>query len=96
MSQLDISAIRRIAELSQIEIKESDIPALKEKLEATLDILNTLQSVDTNGIEPMSDPFDRWQKCREDIVIETNHRDEYQSIAPSVEDGLYLVPKVIE
>jgi len=55
-----------------------------------------LQNVDTTNVEPMSDPFDRTQPFREDIVTENNHRDDYQVVAPSVEKGLYLVPKVIE
>ncbi|MGM9451283.1 Asp-tRNA(Asn)/Glu-tRNA(Gln) amidotransferase subunit GatC, partial [Klebsiella sp. K47] len=49
-----------------------------------------------NGVEPLKSPFDHPQPLREDVVSETNHRDEYQAIAPQVQDGLYLVPRVIE
>jgi aspartyl-tRNA(Asn)/glutamyl-tRNA(Gln) amidotransferase subunit C len=55
-----------------------------------------MQAIDTDGIAPLSHPFDAVQKLREDEVIETNRRDELQTLAPSSQDGLYLVPKVIE
>lgn len=96
MSQLKASDIKRIATLSQIAISDDELPMIEEKLESTLAILNQLQNVDTTNVEPMSDPFDRTQPFREDIVTESNHRDDYQVVAPSVEKGLYLVPKVIE
>ena len=96
MSQLKASDIKRIAQLSQIVISDDEVPMIEEKLESTLAILNQLQNVDTTNVEPMSDPFDRTQPFREDIVTESNHRDDYQVVAPSVEKGLYLVPKVIE
>lgn len=96
MSQLKASDIKRIATLSQIAISDAEVAMLEEKLESTLAILNQLQTVDTTNIEPMSDPFDRNQPFREDIVTENNHRDDYQVVAPAIEKGLYLVPKVIE
>ncbi len=96
MSQLKASDIKRIAQLSQIAISDNELAVLEKKLESTLAILDQLQSVDTTNIEPMSDPFDRTQPFREDVVTENNHRDDYQVVAPSIEKGLYLVPKVIE
>ena len=96
MSQLKASDIKRIAQLSQIAISDDELAVLEKKLESTLAILDQLQSVDTTNIEPMSDPFDRIQPFREDVVTENNHRDDYQVVAPSIEKGLYLVPKVIE
>lgn len=96
MSQLKASDIKRIATLAQIAVSDDELPMLEEKLQNTLAILNQLQSVDTTNIVPMSDPFDRTQPFRDDVVTETNHRDEYQVVAPAVEKGLYLVPKVIE
>lgn len=96
MSQLKASDIKRIAQLSQIALSDDELAVLEKKLESTLAILDQLQSVDTTNIEPMSDPFDRTQPFREDVVTENNHRDDYQVVAPSIEKGLYLVPKVIE
>ncbi|MOA39014.1 aspartyl/glutamyl-tRNA amidotransferase subunit C [compost metagenome] len=55
-----------------------------------------MQAVDTTGIEPLAHPLEANQRLRADVVTESNHRDSYQAIAPSTEDGLYLVPKVIE
>ena len=59
-------------------------------------LIEEMQAVNTEGIAPMSHSQDVTQRLREDQVTETNQRELYQSIAPSVEDGLYLVPKVIE
>ena len=55
-----------------------------------------MQAVDTTGIEPLAHPLEASQRLRADVVTESNHREAYQSIAPAVENGLYLVPKVIE
>jgi aspartyl-tRNA(Asn)/glutamyl-tRNA(Gln) amidotransferase subunit C len=65
-------------------------------LSGILGLIEQMQSVDTQGIVPMSHSQDVAQRLREDIVTETDQRALFQSIAPSVEDGLYLVPKVIE
>ena len=59
-------------------------------------LIDQMQAVDTTGIEPLAHPLEASQRLRADVVTETNHREAYQSIAPAVEDGLYLVPKVIE
>lgn len=96
MNSLSDSDVRKIAMLAQIAIKDEDLPHMKQQLQSTFDILNTLQSVDTSGVEPMSNPFDAIQRLREDVITESDHRDEYQKIAPAVENGLYVVPKVIE
>ena len=55
-----------------------------------------MEAVDTSGVEPMTHPFDATLRMRADEVSEINQRDKFQSIAPNAEDGLYLVPKVIE
>ncbi|OGS85782.1 MAG: asparaginyl/glutamyl-tRNA amidotransferase subunit C, partial [Gallionellales bacterium GWA2_59_43] len=60
------------------------------------DLIAEMQAVDTTGIEPMSHAQDLSQRLREDVVSETNQREAFQAIAPQVEAGLYLVPKVIE
>jgi aspartyl-tRNA(Asn)/glutamyl-tRNA(Gln) amidotransferase subunit C len=66
------------------------------KLTGILELIEQMQAVDTKGIEPMSHSQDVTQRLRDDVVTETNQRELYQSIAPAVEEGLYLVPKVIE
>ena len=65
-------------------------------MQKIVDLAEQMQSVDTKGIEPVSNPLDATQQLRRDEVTEKNERDLYQSIAPETRDGLYLVPKVIE
>ncbi|MDH5544739.1 MAG: Asp-tRNA(Asn)/Glu-tRNA(Gln) amidotransferase subunit GatC [Gammaproteobacteria bacterium] len=88
--------VKNIAHLARIAIDEKDIPALSENLSSILQLVEQMSSVDTQGVTPMAHPLDMHQRLRTDEVTETNHRDDYQSLAPLTEDGLYLVPKVIE
>ncbi len=59
-------------------------------------MVSQMQAVDTSAIEPMANPLDATQRLRADVVTETDRRAEFQAIAPAVEEGLYLVPKVID
>jgi len=61
-----------------------------------LDFVAQMSAVDTAGVSPMAHPMDAAQRLRPDTVTETDQRERFQSIAPQVEAGLYLVPKVIE
>ncbi|MDL2424813.1 Asp-tRNA(Asn)/Glu-tRNA(Gln) amidotransferase subunit GatC, partial [Pseudomonas sp. BAgro211] len=61
-----------------------------------LGLIDAMQAVDTHGVEPLAHPLEATQRLRADAVTEENRREAYQAIAPAVEDGLYLVPKVIE
>lgn len=88
--------IKRIAHLARIEVSDSEAEATLTKLTGILGLIEQMQAVDTKGIVPMSHSQDVTQRFREDIVTETNQRELFQSIAPAVKDGLYLVPKVIE
>lgn len=88
--------INQIAHLTRLKIDEKDIPKLKADLGNILSLVDQLQAVNTDGIVPMAHPMDAVQILRKDVVTETNNREKYQKIAPSTEDGLYLVPKVIE
>ena len=88
--------VKRIAHLARIEVTEADAQATLEKLGGILGLIEQMQAVDTAGIEPMSHSQDVTQRLREDAVTETNQRELFQSIAPAVENGLYLVPTVIE
>ncbi|WP_134604273.1 Asp-tRNA(Asn)/Glu-tRNA(Gln) amidotransferase subunit GatC, partial [Pseudomonas aeruginosa] len=67
-----------------------------EPLNNILGLIDQMQAVDTSGVEPLAHPLEATQRLRPDAVTETDHRDAYQTIAPAVEEGLYLVPKVIE
>lgn len=88
--------IKRIAHLARIEISDAEADATLGKLTGILGLIEQMQKVDTTGIVPMSHSQDVTQRLRDDVVTETNQRELFQSIAPAVEGGLYLVPKVIE
>lgn len=93
---LNSADIKRIAHLARIEISDAEADATLTKLTGILGLIEQMQAVDTAGIVPMSHSQDVTQRLRDDVVTETNQRELFQSIAPAVEDGLYLVPKVIE
>ncbi len=93
---LDKSDVEKIAHLARLAISEEDIPAYAHNLSNSLTLVEQMSSVDTSGVTPMAHPLDMAQRLREDVVTEPNQRDHFQAIAPSVEAGLYLVPKVIE
>jgi len=88
--------ILRIAELARIALPEAEAPAVLDRLNRVLGMIDQLRAVDTSGIEPMAHPLDLVQPLRPDLVAEPDRRAEYQAGAPAVEAGLYLVPKVIE
>ena len=85
-----------IAHLARIGLNEADIPQTTATLNNILSLIDAMQAVDTTGIEPLAHPLEATQRLRADVVTESNHREAYQAIAPAVENGLYLVPKVIE
>lgn len=93
---LNIEDIKRIAYLARIEINEQEAAATLSKLSGILGLIEQMQAVNTEGIEPMSHSQDLTQRLREDVVTQTNQREAFQAIAPLTENGLYLVPKVIE
>jgi aspartyl-tRNA(Asn)/glutamyl-tRNA(Gln) amidotransferase subunit C len=88
--------IRRIARLARIAVAEDEAEAVRERLNRILGLIDQLQAVDTTGIEPMSHALDLVQPLRADAVTDSDQRARFQSGAPAVEGGLYLVPKVIE
>ena len=93
---LNSADIKRIAHLARIEVSDTEAEATITKLTGILGLIEEMQAVDTTGIVPMSHSQNVTQRLRDDIVTETNQRELFQSIAPAVADGLYLVPKVIE
>jgi aspartyl-tRNA(Asn)/glutamyl-tRNA(Gln) amidotransferase subunit C len=88
--------IRRLAHLARIAVTDQEVAEISIKLNGVLAMIEELRAVDTTGVTPMAHGIDVVQRLREDRVTETNQRDLLQSIAPQVEGGLYLVPKVIE
>ncbi len=89
------SEIEKIAELARVSIAAAEIGEVTDRISSILEMVSQMQAVDTSAIEPLANPLDAIQRLRPDIVTETDHRAEFQAIAPAVEDGLYLVPKVI-
>ncbi|MFZ1641321.1 MAG: Asp-tRNA(Asn)/Glu-tRNA(Gln) amidotransferase subunit GatC [Candidatus Contendobacter sp.] len=88
--------VAKIAHLARLAIREEDAPAHAHNLSAILDLVARMNAVDTTGVAPMAHPLDMAQHPRADEVTEANQRERFQAIAPQVDAGLYLVPKVIE
>jgi aspartyl-tRNA(Asn)/glutamyl-tRNA(Gln) amidotransferase subunit C len=86
---LNIEDIKRIAYLARIEINEQEAAATLTKLSGILGLIEQMQAVNTEGIEPMSHSQDLTQRLREDVVTQTNQREAFQAIAPLTENGLY-------
>lgn len=87
--------ISRIAWLARLEIDEVDSSRYADELSRVLDLVDQLDRVDTDKVEPMAHPMDAVQRLREDMVTEQDQREKFQQIAPQAENGLYLVPRVI-
>ena len=93
---LSLEQVARIADLARIELTPAEAEAMRGQLNGILAMVDRMNGVDTSGVEPMSHPQDAVQRLRDDRVTEADARAEFQAIAPATEDGLYLVPKVIE
>ncbi len=88
--------VKSIAYLARLGIDGKDIDAYAKDLSGILDLVAQMSSVDTEHVLPMAHPTDQPQRLREDEVTEHDQRDYFQKLAPQIEAGLYIVPKVIE
>jgi aspartyl-tRNA(Asn)/glutamyl-tRNA(Gln) amidotransferase subunit C len=88
--------IRKLADLARLEITPGEVADVSAKLTAIVGLVDELSSVSTTGVSPMAHPLDQKQRLRADVVTERDEHERYQRNAPAVEQGLYLVPKVIE
>jgi aspartyl-tRNA(Asn)/glutamyl-tRNA(Gln) amidotransferase subunit C len=88
--------VKKVASLARLEMGSAEVETARSQLSGIFSLIEEMQAVDTRGIAPMSHAQDVSQRLREDTVTETNQRELFQSIAPQVEAGLYLVPQVIE
>ena len=88
--------IRNIAHLARLHIDESEVEHYQQELSRILEFIEQMKQVDVSGIEPMAHPQDVMQRLRIDQVTEKDQREKFQAIAPATDNGLYLVPKVIE
>lgn len=93
---LTADEVIKIAHLARLGIDGRDVPHYAEDLSGMLDLMAEMGAVDTGNVAPMAHPLDLRQRLRADQVSESNQREKFQAIAPQVEAGLYLVPKVIE
>jgi aspartyl-tRNA(Asn)/glutamyl-tRNA(Gln) amidotransferase subunit C len=93
---LSTDQVRHIARLARIEISDAETREMQGQLNDIFRMIEAMQKVNTDGIEPMAHARDAALRLREDVVTERDARERYQSVAPQVEQGLYLVPKVIE
>ncbi|WP_024460792.1 MULTISPECIES: Asp-tRNA(Asn)/Glu-tRNA(Gln) amidotransferase subunit GatC [unclassified Marinimicrobium] len=90
------SDIAKLAHLARIAVSDDEVGQVTERISDVLNLVDQLQAVDTTGVKPMAHPLDATQRLRADQVTEPNQREHFQAIAPATEDGLYLVPRVIE
>jgi aspartyl-tRNA(Asn)/glutamyl-tRNA(Gln) amidotransferase subunit C len=88
--------VLKIAQLARLAVTEQEAASYAASLSRILGLIEQMNAVDTTGIEPMAHPTDSGLRLRADEVSEPNQRDKFQAVAPAVEAGLYLVPKVIE
>ena len=88
--------VKKIAYLARLGIDQHDIESYAHDLSGLLELMKQMGETNTDGVMPMAHPMDQAQRLRVDEVTEANNRDNFQVIAPHVEAGLYLVPKVIE
>ncbi len=86
----------RIADLARLELTPGEADRTLAQLNRVLELIEALQAVDTTGVQPMTHAGDLVLRLRPDEVTEPDRRDEYQRVAPAVDHGLYLVPRVIE
>ena len=88
--------VAKLAELARLSIDSQQMESTAESVSDILSMIDQLKQIDTDQVSPLSHPMDLVQRLRADEVIETNQREELQKLAPAVESGLYLVPKVLD
>ena len=93
---LNKDQVQHIAMLARLKVNDADIDEVVAKLSGIVDFVDQLQAAPTDDVEPMAHPLHQVQRLRADVVTESDHRDAFQQNAASVQEGHYLVPKVIE
>ncbi len=88
--------IQQLAKLAQLHIADDQVDEVTNRISTVLALVDQLSAVDTEGVAPMAHPLDAVQILRADEITEPNVREQMQAIAPATEDGLFLVPKVID
>lgn len=93
---IDRETVLKIAHLARIDLAVEDAGSMVGELARILDLVAQMDAVDTAGVEPMAHPLEMVQRLRDDTVTEPDKRDHFQQYAPATDQGLYLVPRVIE
>lgn len=93
---LSLADVEKIAVLSRVAINNDEKQKYLSDLNGIFEIIEKMKTIDTDNIIPLSHPHENAQRLREDVVVENKQRDQFQATAPQTENGLYLVPKVIE
>ncbi len=93
---LTLDDVKRVAMLARMEVSDAESQRILDQLSGVFDLIAKMQSVDTEGVEPMAHAQDLVARLRPDVVTERDQHELFQSVAPAVEADLYLVPKVIE
>lgn len=93
---LTLEQVQRIAHLARIEVSDAEAQSTLVHLNGIFSLIEEMQAIDTQGVEPMAHAQDLAQRLRADCVTEVDQRAAFQSVAPETKVGLYLVPKVIE
>ncbi|HQY69454.1 MAG TPA: Asp-tRNA(Asn)/Glu-tRNA(Gln) amidotransferase subunit GatC [Pseudomonadales bacterium] len=86
----------RVAELARIRLDDATVADVTRRIRDILAMIDQMQAVNTDHVLPMANPLDATQRLRDDEVTEPDQREHFLAIAPATEDGLYLVPRVIE
>jgi aspartyl-tRNA(Asn)/glutamyl-tRNA(Gln) amidotransferase subunit C len=93
---LSLDDVKKVAGLARLAMPDAELHAAHAQMTGIFGLIEEMQAVDTSGIEPMAHAQDLAQRLRVDVVSESDQRELFQSVAPQVERGLYLVPRVIE
>jgi len=93
---LENADIDKIAILARLQVTPSEASDYANSISSILSLIDQMQQVSTEGIEPLSNPHDASQRLRKDEVTCDNQREAFIALAPAAQDGLYLVPKVLD
>jgi aspartyl-tRNA(Asn)/glutamyl-tRNA(Gln) amidotransferase subunit C len=93
---VSLDDINKVAKLARIDISEQEINTVTDGINSVLSLIDKMQTVDTDNIEPLANPHDATQRLRDDVVTTHNEREKLMANAPAAEQGLFLVPKVID
>ncbi|GGZ95172.1 Asp-tRNA(Asn)/Glu-tRNA(Gln) amidotransferase subunit GatC [Ignatzschineria ureiclastica] len=94
--KIDHKTVEWLAYLAHLHIDEDKVMSQQIRLENMAEVIRDIRTVDTEGVAPMTNPFDATLTLRADVVTVKNERDELQKLSQSVENGLYLVPQVLD